>query len=112
MDQAVKQKWIEALNSFKYKQYRGSLRSMVIPDCFCVLGVLCDLHAKETGTEWKGATYLNSTATLSNEVMLWAGIDTATARFDTGAGYSNLATLNDRGQFTFGQLSVIINKHF
>lgn len=41
----VKAKWITALRSGEYRQGRGSLREH---DAYCCLGVLCDLHAKET----------------------------------------------------------------
>jgi hypothetical protein len=36
-----KQKWIEALRSGKYEQGESRLRS--VEDCYCCLGVLCDL---------------------------------------------------------------------
>lgn len=41
MNQTVKKKWVEALRSNRYNQTRGTLRSP--QNCFCVLGVLCDV---------------------------------------------------------------------
>lgn len=51
---AVKAQWLEALRSGNYKQGQGALRRE-LPDGnkeYCCLGVLCDLYAKETNTEW------------------------------------------------------------
>ncbi len=47
----IMQKWIDALRSGSYTQMRGSLRK---GDCFCALGVLCDIYAKEGIGEWIG----------------------------------------------------------
>lgn len=41
METSLKQKWVEALRSKKYKQGRSCLRSR--DDEFCCLGVLCDV---------------------------------------------------------------------
>lgn len=41
-DKELKRKWIEALRSGKYQQGRGSLRNPET-NCFCCLGVLCDI---------------------------------------------------------------------
>lgn len=40
MNPEFKRRWLQALRSNKYKQYRGCLRD---GDRFCVLGVLCDI---------------------------------------------------------------------
>lgn len=37
----VKAKWLEALRSGRYKQGQGELRT--VDNCFCCLGVLCDV---------------------------------------------------------------------
>ena len=49
MKPEIKQKWINALRSGEYEQGRKSLRDR---NKYCCLGVLCDLHAKETGNKW------------------------------------------------------------
>lgn len=41
----VKQAWVKALRSGKYRQGRGQLRGPA--DYYCCLGVLCDLYRKE-----------------------------------------------------------------
>ena len=40
MDAELKARWVKALRSGEYQQGNGQLRS---EDCFCCLGVLCDL---------------------------------------------------------------------
>ena len=49
MEKALKEKWIEALRSGKYKQGRDVLRSS--DDRFCCLGVLCDISGQG---QWEG----------------------------------------------------------
>jgi hypothetical protein len=41
MEPELKQKWVDALRSDKYKQGQWSLKTE--DDCFCCLGVLCDI---------------------------------------------------------------------
>ena len=50
MRKELKEKWLEALRSGKYKQGRGDLRN--VDDEFCCLGVLCDISGQgEWGTK-------------------------------------------------------------
>ena len=50
MNKEVLDLWLTALRSGEYKQCYGRLR---IGDTYCVLGVLCDVHQKNTGEgEW------------------------------------------------------------
>ena len=46
MDVKIKEKWLEALRSGKYRQTRGKLKSR--NGAFCCLGVLCDIQ----GAKW------------------------------------------------------------
>jgi hypothetical protein len=77
MNPEIKQKWIAALRSGEYKQGKGGLRNT---EGYCCLGVLCDLHAKETGNEWERAEfdendcYLRASGYLPAEVSAWAGL--------------------------------------
>ena len=50
MNPEVKQKWIDALRSDKYKQGSDNLRSVT---GYCCLGVLCDLYSQEHNTQWE-----------------------------------------------------------
>lgn len=49
MDAEWKRKWVEVLRSGKYKQGLGRLRT--VDNCYCCLGVLCDLIDP---TGWEG----------------------------------------------------------
>ena len=58
MDAATKAKWVAALRSGKYKQGTGQLRTE--DDCYCCLGVLCDISGvgqwvrseHDSGEQW------------------------------------------------------------
>jgi hypothetical protein len=73
----IKARWVQALRSGEYKQGQGYLSQ---GGRFCCLGVLCDLHAKETGTAWERdeaagiSVYLNTDLMLPLTVMEWAGL--------------------------------------
>lgn len=82
MDPIVKEKWIDALRSGKYKQCEGRLRDDV---GFCCLGVLTDLYIKEATDdsrfweegEYGGECYFsfrNSVKTLDKSVSEWANL--------------------------------------
>jgi hypothetical protein len=78
MDQQVKKLWLEALRSGEYMQTTGELRNGA---GFCCLGVLCDLHAKQTGKgHWKDDAYFSASAGDSgvpvDAVRDWAGLPT------------------------------------
>ena len=76
MKPEIKKLWVEALRSGEYTQ--GSMR-LFNNESFCCLGVLCDLHAKETGGQWEdvddvGKHYLGCDELLPEEVVIWSGI--------------------------------------
>lgn len=71
MNPQIKERWIAALRSGEYKQGYQQLRT---ENGYCCLGVLCELHAKETNTPWVHNTYLGHPGTLPNEVCKWANL--------------------------------------
>jgi hypothetical protein len=82
MNARIKQLWLDALRSGNYSQWQGRLRN---GDSFCCLGVLCDLHRKETGAgRWTSVADERSYELPDNssiaefylptEVAIWAGI--------------------------------------
>lgn len=135
MNERVKSKWTEALRSGEYKQTTGYLRN---EDSFCVLGVLCDLHAKETGNRWTPNSYLNSrgederldhymgcSAQLPSAVRDWAELSAIDPVVcfegeDAIAYWGNcadkydrktyLSVLNDMG-YSFSQTADLIDKY-
>lgn len=73
MNPEVKAKWIAALRSGEYKQGFYQLRQS--DGRSCCLGVLCDLHAKETKGEWMDGYYLGEWSRLPAPVIIWAGLE-------------------------------------
>jgi hypothetical protein len=102
MKQELKEKWIAALRSGKYKQGQGLLRSA--NDRYCCLGVLCEVAgvpAKQVSYEdarWRGIPqdqmgcydYDNECGFLSSRLRVNLGVDPDVAY--------QLATMNDAGE--------------
>lgn len=76
MNPRVKELWTSALRSGKYKKCTGHLR---IGNHFCVNGVLCDLHRKETRSRWLRKwdewQYYGRSGVIPSVVLDWAGLD-------------------------------------
>lgn len=79
MKPEIKAKWLAALKSGGYKQGHGQLRTN--DNKFCCLGVLCDIHASETGEPWIEAEtafynwkYCGEDLMLPKTVIEWAGL--------------------------------------
>ena len=115
MNPEIKAKWLAALRSGEYKQGQGTLRC---GDSFCCLGVLSDLHAKETGVgRWKMVggdedsiqyEYIPTKEALWGDMDLppvdvrdWAGLDgcnpTVAVEDDGEQVFTDIAELNDGG---------------
>ena len=103
MHEYVKNKWVEALRSGKYKQGRGKLNS---ENGYCCLGVLCEVFIAEGGTlnvrrlprvtEYNGETAYPPAA-----VLHWAGICSVSGQ--ACSAEHSVAAVNDRsfiGGFT------------
>ena len=76
MNQRVKRVWVADLRSGKDKQVTGSLQTK---DGHCCWGVLCELHAEETGGqfEWDDDgmfLYYSEPKMPPIEVVKWAGL--------------------------------------
>jgi len=99
MNPKIKQKWIKALRSGKYKQGIYELQN---EDKFCCLGVLCDLYTKGTGKMWKR----DAQDVLPREVIKWAGLDSCnpTLKDHTCTYY------NDTINSTFKQIALRIKR--
>lgn len=122
MKETIKNRWVKALKSGKYKQVKGTLKG-VRPDGevgYCCLGVLCDLYIKDRKKNKKGLgcefidldpvniSYRNCTplwevdgedGLLPYVVAEWAGFNTISDNWNTG-GYdpdvdTDLSVLND-----------------
>lgn len=106
MNTEIKKKWLEALRSGKYEQGKKHLRSNGT-DQFCCLGVLCDLHQKETGElDWREPNQFfpyivygndGSTAYPPDVVDIWSefyfasGMTIVSGMNDSGKSFSEIA---------------------
>jgi hypothetical protein len=121
----IAQKWINALRRGEYAQIKRTLKSF---SGFCCLGVLCDIHRKETGKgNWdfqssNGEICYNIdardyTAFLPKEVCEWAGIKEEDPRVllsdeenPAEKNMSSLSSLNDSGT-SFSEIADIIEEN-
>jgi len=115
MNSYIKQQWLNALRSGEYSQGTGHLQN---PDGFCCLGVLCDIYAKETGTQWEPTAdgrfsfFQGQASYLPGEVKEWAGLDSANPKVRTSEDKTTeLAILNDTG-ITFPEIAQIIEEQY
>ena len=114
MKPEIKRKWLKALRSGEYKQARNKLNNGI---GMCCLGVLCDLHAKETRGEWvrdgrRLYSYLGNQDELPSQVMDWAGLSSP----NPNAGEHSLAVYNDGEsggvkRHDFKQIAELIKEH-
>lgn len=107
MNSDIKKRWVEALTSGEYIQGKGALRD---PDNkYCCLGVLCDLHNRETNGKWcweKDTVspfykYLGKMAMLPNIVRTWSGVMVENHRKlsdmnDSGVSFKGIAEYIDK----------------
>ena len=107
MNQEIKAKWVAALRGGEYTQSFEVLRDF---SGFCCLGVLCDLHSIETGTDWEDGKYKNEFEILPKEVTHWVG--NFLHRGDSvciSNSYKSLAEHNDAGR-TFLEIALAIEE--
>jgi hypothetical protein len=110
IDPEVKQKWLEALRSGKYKQGRYGLRHTVDNtdlngekyDAFCCLGVLCDVVQSNAWTPKKDAPayWLHN-----NESSTTVGYDIRDSIGLASAAIDNLIHLNDSFKKDFKEIA-------
>ncbi len=102
----IKKRWIKALRSGQYKKTTGYLRTGA---GYCCLGVLCDLHSKETKTPWDGESmYMGKTGGLPIEVGTWLGLTPEETRSVCANGVS-LVGANDAGK-SFTEIASLIEE--
>jgi hypothetical protein len=111
MNAEIKAQWLEALRGGEYQQGTDTLKR---DDKFCCLGVLCDLHRKDTQeNDWKHVLgvgyYLGDDATLPYEVLDWAGLSSFNPNVDFLGKIRSLGSLNDEG-VKFADLADLIEQ--
>ena len=116
MKKDIKTKWVKALRSGKYKQAAGKLKD---DNGYCCLGVLCQLHAKETKLgKWittDNGYYIDyvvgksvADVELPTAVMKWAGLSRP---YGISVKGSSLTNMNDNDGKTFKELADIIEEN-
>lgn len=115
MKEKIKQKWVEALKSKKYKQSQDALRT---PQGFCCLGVLCDLYIeakklkgwrKVDRSHFSFGPNVTLSGYLPDTVMKWAGLPSNDPKIIQGRHQDPISVLNDRG-ITFKELAKLIEE--
>lgn len=129
MNPEVKQKWVTALRSGKYKKASHALKFInrkfygLRKECsFCVLGVLCDLYIKEhPNAKWQTGEYYSfrdkvhrqnivitngetqiGTGSLPQKVSDWSGVP---YEGEGGLSQGSLIGLNDTDELPFSEIA-------
>lgn len=111
MNQAIKERWVNALDSGKYKQVRGALHN---DKGYCCLGVLCDLYIQEhpdNNWTWEEGRFkfMDECGVLPYTVRKWAGLSVNNPVIQLEDGETSLAGLNDLGR-PFEEIAQIIEE--
>lgn len=123
MNREIKKRWVAALRSGKYRQSRDHLRK---DDCYCALGVLCDLFVQDRqqeGVAWmsvlghyavhyKEGQSIYSYDFLPQPVMNWAGLTRENPAFFVyeSDDHFTVSDLNDDQQLSFAEIATIIEE--
>ena len=116
MNPRIKSNWLKALRSGEYKQTTQRLKDK---DQFCCLGVLCDLHSKETNTCWTGSEYtkyLEEDSILPQVVIDWAELPDCNPnildnKLKERTGPQPVGYFNDYGR-TFEEIANLIEEQY
>jgi hypothetical protein len=109
MNQEIKARWVEALRSGKYKQGKGTLRTL--NNQYCCLGVLCDISGLsdwESHINQDAYSYCNVLGVLPDLVMQWADLGRRDPYID--ASGVSLSGVNDFG-LSFSEIADIIEEY-
>lgn len=118
MNQEIKERWVKALRSGKYKQGKGSLRridSSTKEVTYCCLGVLSCLYLDEHPE--RNNNLILKGEYLSFEVIKWAGLENKNKNpvyLPTDEDVfclMSLSALNDSGDYSFSDIADVIEKN-
>lgn len=125
MNEEIKEQWVKALRSGKYKQGREALRKKDPKTgqwTYCCLGVLCDLYQKKhQSIKWQenkrgGYCHIHDNgASLPTEVQEWAGLGHPSGTFvwvkhKGEHTVQSLVCVNDTLKWSFNTIANIIKK--
>jgi hypothetical protein len=100
----LKQLWLKALRSGDYEQCTGALRK---GNCYCTLGVLCDVSKMHNWYETYSGKYVYD-GPMANAII---PIDLVLRAKLTGSLISEINRLNDREAKTFKEMAYWIEKN-
>jgi hypothetical protein len=119
----VKERWVKALKSNKYRKGSGRLRILSYlkgeQDLFCVIGVLCDLYAQVGPEKWQlslsagGYSFDGMSENLPDAVAKWADlpkIPMVRIKRNINKRKVPLALLNDEEELSFEELADLIEE--
>lgn len=118
MNKEIKEKWVAALRSGKYKQGYNRLKNIILVAerkdvvTHCCLGVLCEL-AVEENICYENDRYFGSKEhalnwdALPKVVFVWAELDDS----DPMVEDHHLSIWNDRYQKSFNEIADLIDKN-
>lgn len=108
-------KWVEALNSGKYKQCKGRMFDPSKTE-YCCLGVACQLHADENRGEFDdNGGYLRCSQYLPWKVMEWLGVDSCNPGLvckDIVAKTVPATHINDKLEHSFKDIAEAIEETY
>lgn len=118
MKKVIADLWVEALRSGMYDQGKEALNH---EQCFCCLGVLCEVAIKDglqlekanelsEGKLTGAVVYDGAYCTLPSSVMEWAGIRDQYGKFNAKK-MKSLVRLNDNGM-SFDGIADVIEKNY
>lgn len=112
MKQSILNKWVRALRGGRYKKTCNMLKTPTDEgkERHCFLGVLCDLHSKETGTEWdEDGRYLGEGGSLPEAVRKWAGLNDHDPKIYEEHGSDRCGVeCNDEMNFSFKKMASLL----
>lgn len=109
MKKEIAQALVSNLKSGYYVQGSKSLKDG--ENRYCVMGVLCDMHSKMSGTRWNDRTYMGCEKYLPDEVRVWAKMKTCYGLVRTKDTNFILTSMNDRGT-NFQALATFIEQNY
>lgn len=103
--------WVGALRSGEYRQAQGALRK---GDCFCALGVACDLSGLG---RWTAAGYRTehdlTSCRLPVEVQAWLGVPDGDPDLKVDDEHTvNVSALNDNANYTFRHIADALERTY
>lgn len=120
MNPLVKEIWVKALKSNKYRKGSGRLRRFAYlkgeQDLFCVIGVLCDLYAEVGPERWQlslsagGYSFDGESENVPVAVQKWAGLSSEIPVVRYKNRKMALTYLNDNEELSFEALAELIEK--